>query len=107
MKLSHYLYTALVCLSATTAAVHPATASAAPAAESVADASVQAGAKAVASGIEIYNNTADALAAEVYSITGTAVWQSAVEAGSSVRLELKAGLYIVRVGDSATRILVR
>lgn len=107
MKLSHYIYSAIVCLAATVAAGLPASVSAAPAAESVAEASAQAGAKAVASGIEIYNNTSDVLAAEVYSITGAAVWQSAVEAGSSVRLELKAGLYIVRVGESATRILVR
>lgn len=82
---------------------------AAPAPDSVAAeaTTLQCGARAVAGGIEIYNNTDGAIAAEVYSITGAAVWQQAVEAGVTLRLDLKAGIYIVRTADSTTRLLVR
>lgn len=106
MKLLKYIYVSVLSAAALTAAAGaPLVATVAPAA--MAAAAPDAGARAVTGGIEIYNRTAEGLSAEVYSITGAAVWQGAVDGGDTLRLELKAGIYIVRVGDSASRLLVR
>lgn len=67
----------------------------------------KASAKAVAGGIEIDNPGDEVLPAAVYSITGNPVQSVTVEPAGSMRLDLKAGIYIVRLGDEAVRILVR
>lgn len=67
----------------------------------------EAGAKAVSGGIEVYNNSGAEVAAEIYSITGTMLTRLDLAPGEALRVDLNAGIYIVRVANHAVRLLVR
>lgn len=85
----------------------PAEGNVATAFEEAASAASQTGAKAVSGGIEVFNHSGSEIVAEVYSITGTMIVRLDVGAGDALRVELNAGVYIVRVDNHAARLLVR